>query len=59
VCGADPDRFGTMSARFTSMVVPGETLDIAVWRTADGAVFRASVGDRIVLDRGTFRLRTP
>ena len=59
VCGADPDRFGTMSARFTSMVVPGETLDIAVWRTADGAVFRASVGDRVVLDRGTFRLRTP
>jgi acyl dehydratase len=59
VCGGDPDRFGSMSARFTHMVVPGDTLDVDVWRTTDGAVFRASVGDRVVLDRGTFRLRTP
>jgi acyl dehydratase len=59
VCGGDPDRFGSMSARFTQMVLPGDTLDVAVWRTPDGAVFRASVGDRVVLDRGTFRLRTP
>jgi acyl dehydratase len=58
VCGGDPDRFGSMSARFTQMVLPGDTLDVAVWRTPDGAVFRASVGDRVVLDRGTFRLRT-
>jgi acyl dehydratase len=58
-CGGDPDRFGSMSARFTAMVIPGDTLDVSVWRTAEGAVFRASVGDRIVLDRGTFRLRTP
>jgi hypothetical protein len=48
-----------MSARFASMVIPGDTLVIDVWRTTDGAVFRASVGDRVVLDRGTFRLRTP
>ena len=41
------------------MVIPGDTLDVFVWRTTDGAVFRASVGDRVVLDRGTFRLRTP
>ena len=59
VCGGDPDRFGSMSARFTHMVTPGDTLDVEVWRTADGAVFRARVGDRVVLDRGTFRLRTP
>ena len=58
VCGGDPDLFGSMSARFTSMVVPGDTLDIAVWRRTEGAVFRASVGDRVVLDRGTFHLRT-
>ena len=58
VCGGDPDRFGSMSARFTHMVIPGDTLDIDVWRTTDGAVFRARVGDRAVLDRGTFRLRT-
>ena len=59
VCGADPDRFGSMSARFTSKVIPGETLDVSVWRMTDGAVFRAQVGERVVLDRGTFRLRTP
>ena len=58
VCGGDPDRFGSMSARFTAMVIPGDTLDVSVWRTTDGAVFRAFVGDRVVLDRGTFRLRT-
>jgi acyl dehydratase len=58
VCGGDPGRFGTMSARFTATVLPGDTLDVSVWRTTDGAVFRASVGERVVLDRGTFRLRT-
>jgi acyl dehydratase len=59
VCGGDPDRYGSMSARFTRMVMPGDTLDIDVWRTMGGAEFRARVGDRVVLDRGTFRLRTP
>jgi acyl dehydratase len=59
VCGGDPDRFGGMSARFTHPVFPGDTLDVDVWRTTDGAMFRASVGDRVVLDRGTFRFRTP
>ena len=57
VCDGDPDRFGSMSARFTQMVLPGDVLDIEVWRTTDGAMFRASVGDRVVLDRGTFLLR--
>ena len=57
VADGDPDRFGSMSTRFASMVIPGDTLEVSVWRTTDGAVFRASVGDRIVLDRGTFRLR--
>ena len=59
VCEGDPDRFGSMSARFTHMVVPGDVLDVDVWRTAEGALFRVSVGGRVVLDRGTFRLRTP
>ena len=59
VCAGDPDRFGSMSARFTQMVIPGDTLDVEVWRTPEGAVFRASVGDRVVLDRGAFRLRAP
>jgi acyl dehydratase len=58
VCGGDPDRFGSMSARFTHPVFPGDTLDVDVWRTTDGAVFRVRVGDRVVLDRGTFALRT-
>ena len=58
VCDGDPGRFGSMAARFSSMVRPGDALDVSIWRTPDGAVFQASVGERVVLDRGTFGLRT-
>jgi acyl dehydratase len=56
-CGSDPERFGSMDARFASMVVPGDVLDIRMWRRGDGALFQALVGDRVVLDRGTFTVR--
>ncbi len=57
LCGGDVDRFGHLSARFSSPVFPGDALATAVWRTADGARFRVTVGDRVVLDRGVFRYR--
>lgn len=56
-CGSDPDKFGAMSGRFSSPVMPGEKLDVQIWETDSGAVFRTQVGDRTVLDNGQFSLR--
>jgi len=52
-CDSDPARFGAMSGRFSSPVLPGEQLDVRIWRTDDGAQFQTWVGDRVVLDAGT------
>jgi acyl dehydratase len=55
LCDGDPARFGSMDARFTSPVMPGETLTVRMWRTDEGAVFRShGADDRIVLDAGRF-----
>jgi acyl dehydratase len=52
VCGGDPERFRSMSGRFASPVMPGDTLDIKVWVDGDTATFQTFVGDRCVLDGG-------
>ena len=54
LCGSDPARFTSMEARFSSPVLPGETLTVRMWETADGeAVFQTAGGDgRIVIDAG-------
>jgi acyl dehydratase len=54
LCDADPARFRSMEGRFSSPVMPGETLTVEAWRTGDGeAVFRTlASGDRLVLDAG-------
>jgi acyl dehydratase len=57
ICGSDPDRFGAMHGRFASPVMPGDTLDVKVWVDGDGATFQTFVGDRCVLDAGSFRFR--
>lgn len=55
LCDGDPSRFGSMDVRFTSPVMPGETLTVRMWRTDDGAVFRThGSDDRVVLDAGRF-----
>ncbi|MCP3990445.1 MAG: enoyl-CoA hydratase [Actinomycetia bacterium] len=55
LCDGDPGRFGSMDARFTSPVMPGETLTVRIWRTDDGALFRThGSDDRVVLDAGRF-----
>ena len=60
-CSGDPDRFKSMSGRFSSPVIPGETLDIKIWlqdSNTDGATdgttafFQTYAGDRVVLDNG-------
>ncbi|MDH3680918.1 MAG: MaoC/PaaZ C-terminal domain-containing protein [Acidimicrobiia bacterium] len=59
LCDGDPARFGSMDARFTSPVMPGETLTVRMWRTDDGAVFRThGSDDRVVLDAGRFAYAT-
>lgn len=56
LCGSDPARFAHVEGRFSSPVLPGETLTISIWETGSGeAVFTTAVGDRIVLDQGGFR----
>ena len=53
LCGSDPKRFQHVEGRFSSPVIPGEALTIAIWTTGDGeAVFTTSVGDRVVIDQG-------
>lgn len=54
LCGSDPARFGAMEGRFSSPVLPGETLTVQMWATDDGeATFRTLGEDgRTVLDAG-------
>jgi acyl dehydratase len=55
LCESDPGQFGSMDARFTSPVMPGENLTVRMWRTDDGALFRThGSDDRVVLDAGRF-----
>lgn len=55
LCDGDPARFGSMDARFTSPVMPGEALTVRMWPTDQGAVFRThGADDRVVLDAGRF-----
>ncbi len=60
VCGSDPDRFVSMSARFSKPVMPGDELTVSVWETGDGeAFFQTAVGDgSVVIDGGQCRFRT-
>ena len=56
VCDSDPARFKAMEGRFSTPVMPGDTLDVRIWRTGDGqAVFQTCVGDNVVLANGGFR----
>ncbi|MFN0089868.1 MAG: MaoC/PaaZ C-terminal domain-containing protein [Acidimicrobiales bacterium] len=54
VCGGDPARFKRMDARFTSPVMPGETLTVKIWRSDSvSCVFLTeAAGGRVVLDSG-------
>lgn len=56
-CDSDPDRFGSMSARFRSPVLPGVRLDVHMWADGDRTLFQTRVGDRVVIDAGVFTNR--
>lgn len=36
VCGGDPDKFGSLEARFASQVYPGDDIVVKLWETGDG-----------------------
>jgi acyl dehydratase len=58
LCDSDPARFRSMSGRFTSPVLPGDPLVVAVWIGPDGdtAQFRTAREDgTVVIDRGRIR----
>jgi acyl dehydratase len=58
LCDSDPARFGSMSGRFTSPVLPGETLVVSVWREDGGARFQTAKQDgTVVIDHGRMRVR--
>ena len=58
LCGGEAARFEHIEGRFTSPVLPGDALTVAMWETGDGdAVFTTSVGDRVVIDQGLLRHR--
>lgn len=61
VCEGDPARFGRMSCRFSAPVFPGETIRTEIWRSRDGAAFRARAVERdvVVVGNGAFRLAAP
>ncbi len=47
-----------LACRFSGVIMPGDTLDFQIWRTADGLNFTAYVGDRKVLDNGLLTLES-
>jgi acyl dehydratase len=51
---AKPASLTSLAARFAGIVLPGDPIDLSVWRTDDGHAFVARVGDRTVLDQGRF-----
>ncbi|HVN52526.1 MAG TPA: MaoC/PaaZ C-terminal domain-containing protein, partial [Acidimicrobiales bacterium] len=53
LCDGDPARFRSMEGRFSSPVLPGESLTVRMWLDGDGAVFQTCGDDgRVVLDGG-------
>jgi len=58
MCGSDPDRFGSMAARFSKPVFPGEELTVSIWEAGGGeALFRTSTAAGVVMDAGRLSYR--
>ncbi len=53
-CGGDPSRLASLSVRFSSPFVPGETLRVEMWRGEGQVQFRALADERnvVVLSHG-------
>ena len=57
LCGGDPKRLKSMSARFTRPVMPGDELTVQAWKEGGAIRFRTlGAGGHPVLDFGTLSL---
>ena len=55
LCDGDVGRFGSMTARLSQPVFPGDVLETRIWRSESGVQFQTFASkDRVVLDRGSF-----
>lgn len=54
----DATAVGSMSARFTAPVFPGQSLAVSIWLGRNEAWFRTSADGLVVLDRGYCTLHT-
>jgi acyl dehydratase len=55
ICEGDPARFRRFRVRFSSPVLPGDTLTVRAWRETPGRVlFEARVADRTVISNAWF-----
>jgi acyl dehydratase len=54
LCDSDPDRFLSMSGRFSKAVFPGDDLTIALWALDDGEAFfqTSTQSGEVVIDAG-------
>lgn len=58
LCGSDPDRFGSMSVRFSKPVLPGDELTVSMWELGEGrAFFRTATPAGVVIDGGELTYR--
>ncbi|MDB5581630.1 MAG: hypothetical protein JWR80_6806 [Bradyrhizobium sp.] len=55
----EPSAVTHFGCRFSGIVYPGDTLEVAIWNTTKGAVFRASTRGRCTLDQGVIETRSP
>jgi acyl dehydratase len=59
LCDSDPSRFKSIEGRFSSPVIPGESLTVRMWVDGDAAVFQTlASGDRVVIDAGRCEFTT-
>jgi acyl dehydratase len=52
VCDSEPERFKHIEGRFSTPVMPGDTLDVKIWVDGKEAIFQTCVGDTVVVDSG-------
>jgi acyl dehydratase len=59
-CDGEVARFGALAGRFSAPAMPGETIDVNVWKGERGLEFTATNQDgKVVLDGGEFTVREP
>jgi acyl dehydratase len=58
LCGSDPERFLSISARFSKPVFPGQDLTVSMWVLGSGeALYRTSTSAGVVIDGGRLTYR--